>query len=385
MRPAATTFLFLTAATASALGAETSAWNWAPEGLKWSLRNLTYAELQQPSDLAVRTGGSIDNPEQLVESDLRADLSYSRGPLFLALKPRANVFWQTWTSGARDGEEQGSGDLYLQEWLVRLSATDLVYADYGLQNLQWGPSFLLSPSNPFNSRNGKENPYKELPSAYYARAIWTPSSSWTLSGIANVGKGEQRYPGDFQDTYALKVDYQFQDGYASLIGSYRDAEDADLRLGYYAGYNFTDSFLGYVEGSTSDQDSETLVGGSYTTRLGPTLVMEYYHNSSGDADTDVQRLALTRVDQLDWREAFLRKNYFLVQAYQQNVFGALDYVVRWVTDADDHSQSFNLQLEYGLTNAVSLFTVTTLNRGSDDSELAAVRDYSVMAGVELAF
>ena len=387
MQRATQTLLILTAMIPAPLWAGSFDISWVTDGLKWNVRNLTYIQFQEPSTLAVNSGASADLPERVIENDLRADLSYTRGPLTVGLKPRANVFSQSWNSGARSGEEESSGDLYFYEWLVRASVGDRGFVEYGLQNLQWGPSFLLSPSNPFDERNGKENPYKELPeSADYARLIWVPSASWTISAIANVGEGRKDYPQQFHDTYALKVDYQFQDGYASLITSYRDDDlSENLRVGYYAGYNFSDRILGYFEGSSSDRDTQTLIGGSYTTDLGPTIGMEYFFNSSGDRSTDIRELYVKARYDLDWRTALVRQNYVLIQAYQQDLFGSLDYVLRWVANTDDKSNLVNIQLKYGLSQRLSLFTVATLNSGADDSELAAVREYQVMGGVEFVF
>jgi hypothetical protein len=394
MRRLAFSLMILTAMIPLPLRADWFDWASVTDGLTWSLRNLTYAQFQEPSAFAIDIGASTDIPERLIENDIRADLTYTRGPFLVGLKPRANVFWQSWDSGARSGEDQSSGEVYFYEWLVRASVGSQAFVEYGLQNLQWGPSFLLSPSNPFDERNGKENPYVELPeSADYARLIWVLSPSWTLSAIANVGEGRKRYLREFYDTYALKVDYQFQDGYASLITSYRDDDQSDyrnddssdLRVGYYAGYNISDRILGYVEGSASDLDTQTLIGTSYTTDLGPTIALEYFFNSGGDRSTDIRELFLQAPYDLEWREALARKNYVLIQGYQQNLFGSLDYVLRWVTNIDDQSHSVNVQLEYGLSDAISLFTVATVNSGEEDSELAAVRDYQVMGGVELAF
>jgi hypothetical protein len=358
--------------------------------LRWTARNLTYTLLQQPSDTARALSFSSNYPENVIQNDLRVDLSWARGPVRIDLKPRVDLFWQSWTSGRRSGEDEASADLYFYEWSGRLSLSDKLQAEYGLINLQWGPSFLLSPSNPFDSRNGESNPKLELPpAADYALVTWFPTSAWTITLIANVDEGRKDYPQEFHPTYAFKADYVFQDGYASLIASYRDeagrnSDDlAKARVGYYAGYNLTDRLLGYFEGSSSEDDSENLLGLSYTTPLGPTMVVEYFHNSNG-SNTDIRQLLL-RPDEVDWREALFRRNYLLLQAYQRNLWGRFDYVVRWVTSPDDHSHSANVQLDLGVSDMITLFTVATAGIGDDGDEAVAARDYQVMAGVEIAF
>jgi len=389
MRCFALCLLTSAALSAAEVRAEIFATDLLADGLRWTARNLTYTLFQQPSDTARALGFSSDYPEAVIQNDLRIDLSWARDPLRIELKPRVDLFWQSWNSGLRSGEDEASGNLYFYEWSGRLSLGDEAQVEYGLRNLQWGPSFLLSPSNPFDSRNGETNPKLELPpAADYGLITWFPTSAWTVSLIANVGEGRKRYPRHFYPTYALKADYVFQGGYASLIASYRDGasqtyDSAKTRIGYYAGYNMTDRLLGYLEGSSSEQDSENLLGLSYTTGFGPTLVLECLHNSNG-SNADIRQLLL-RPDEVDWREALFRKNYLLMQVYQRNLWGNFDYVARWVTSPDDHSHSANLQLNLGITKMMTLFTVATINTGNDDDELAAARDYQIMTGVEIAF
>lgn len=364
------------------------------DGLSWNLRNLTYYQTQKPSDAIAYSPATSDYPDQVVENDLRLDVNYSHGPLLIGMKPRAELFWQSWRDGLRADDSESGGKLYFYEWLVRLNANNKLFAEYGLQNLQWGPSTLLSPSNPFDQRNGKENIYKEsVAGADYARMVWVPSSTWTISAIANIDKGNKDYYyRKFYNTYALKIDYQFQDGYASLIGSYRDidsgssAEDSPkTRIGYYAGYNLSDSVLSYLEGSVANDDTEVLVGASYTTELGPTLGLEYFYNEGGKTTPINKDLLSLALNHRDWRELFFGKNYLLFQAYQKNVFGSFDYVLRWIKNLDDESNQFNIQAEYGLFDRLSLFGVATINTGSEGGELNSLRDYQIMAGVEYSF
>lgn len=391
MRRLALSLLPLSAFVATSAWADVIGQDLLAGDLRWAARNLTYTLFQKPSDTALALGFSSEYPENVIQNDLRVDLSWERGPVRINLKPRADLFWQSWSSGPRSGEEEASGDLYFYEWSGRVSLADNVLVEYGLVNLQWGPSFLLSPSNPFNSRNGESNPKLELPPAMdYGLVTWFPTQAWTVSLVANVDQGRASYPQDFRPTYALKLDYIFQDGYASLIASYRDEygrdfdQPAKARVGYYAGYNLTDRMLGYFEGSASERDYENLLGLSYTTQLGPTLGAEYFHNSSG-SNADVRQLLLSP-DEVDWREALFRKNYVLLQAYQRNLWGKFDYVLRWVTSPDDHSHSANVQLDLGVSDMVTLFTVATVNSGNDDGdELSAAREYQVMAGMEIAF
>ena len=79
-----------------------------------------------------------------------------------------------------------AGQVFVNEWFFRYRLTDRFFASYGRENLQWGPSFLISPSNPFIERNGKNNPYLEVPGLDYAKINWIVDSSWSAQLIANT-------------------------------------------------------------------------------------------------------------------------------------------------------------------------------------------------------
>ena len=139
----------------------------------------------------------------------------------------------------------------------------------------------------------------------YGRLVWIPSSTWSLSWIANTDEGRQEFFKHFEPTYALKLDYTGEEKYFSLIPSYRETNDAqrqphEWRLGFFGGWSASDALLLYMEGNvlvdledetgsnrqpaTFDQeegDTDILAGLSYTFQMGPTVSLEYYHNSGG--------------------------------------------------------------------------------------------------------
>ena len=83
---------------------------------------------------------------------------------------------------------------FVDQWLARMSLSLNFYGSYGRENLQWGPSYLFSPSNPFFTANFKTNPLNELPGLDFARIIWMLNPTWSFSLIANVGEGRVVFP-----------------------------------------------------------------------------------------------------------------------------------------------------------------------------------------------
>ena len=55
-----------------------------------------------------------------------------------------------------DDTSESDTDAYINEWRLRFRVSDQFFLSLGRENLQWGPSLLLSPSNPFNSGNNRQ-------------------------------------------------------------------------------------------------------------------------------------------------------------------------------------------------------------------------------------
>ena len=200
-----------------------------------------------------------------------------------------------------------------------------LFVSYGRENLQWGPSFLFSPSNPFFQDNGRRNTYLEVPGMDFGRLVWMPASVWSLSFIANTDEGLNKTTGPgaflssappppFERTYTIKADYTGREAYASLILS-RRADDENL-LGFYGGWTVSDAVLLYTEGvvsqgsrglypvedrfspfgasmaqaheHSSSLDPVMLLGGSYTFESKGILTLEYAYYGPGYGAQDAQ-------------------------------------------------------------------------------------------------
>ena len=352
-------------------------------GLNVNVRKLTYFQATKPSDITKQLAVYSDVPERVFENQLRIDMDYQNDYFNIGLKPRGQFSFQSWNTGPLAGNDDTGSDFYFYEWWVRLSSNDAFSVEYALQNLQWGPSFLVSPSNPFDSRNGKDNPIQELPkAAYYAKAIWAPSTAWTVSGIANTSKGNKEYDRDFAPTYALKSDFIGSDLYGSLILSY-GVQKRCSRLGFFGNYTLSDRWLAYIEGAMTKGDPEVLLGSAYTTDSGPTVGLEYFYNGGGVSSPDISYLIRGGGSKVDWREAFLLKNYVLLQVYDKNVVGNLDYLLRFVFSPNDDSKAINLQLNWGLTESMNLFGIGTASIGDKNTEFGVRGAYQFMLGIEL--
>ncbi len=350
-----------------------------------------FGVVQRPIESVLNPDNALGIVDYQTELDLRPDFNLKYRRLELAFKPRLDGKWQKWLDGTHEGSE-GHAEAFVQEWLVRYRVMDPLFISYGRENLQWGPSYLLSASNPFNPANGRNNPQLEVPGLGYGQVLWVPSTEWSVSFIANTDKGRLQLPGAFRRTYALKLDYIGAGKYFSLIPSYR--ESGQTRMGFYGGWTLSDAALLYTEGQLSapGKNPRVLVGGSYTFQLGPTLGLEYFRNSAG---CDRKPFVLCFVpgasgqistnSPLQQEQDFFRKNYFSLQYLQTRIGNVFDLTLQWVRNLDDTSNRFLAIFSYEIGEHTQLFMINNVLEGGTNTEFRSVVGYSLMMGVSYTF
>lgn len=405
------------------------------EGFSYLLRGLFFGTYQKPSDSPLNPDNyPFEIPTYGLTLGLRPDFSLNFRSLYLALKPRLYLDWQRCEEGPTKGKSETNSDVFVNEWIARLRIREGLLASYGRENIQWGPSFFISPSNPFFADNGQANPKQEIPGMDFARVLWIPSSSWTASLIANTGRGQQEFIGDFKPVYALKMDYTSFKKYASLIISRREGES--LRVGAFAGGTISNALLLYGEGALfkgnelyylkkdfgdeipeismlpdPEKSLETLflLGGSYTFEAGPALTLEYLYNSAGFSDNDVD-LFYRALKVLAGSPAYqypftnltnpsdfisgkslgpnfkvFRKNYLMLQYSHSQIKNLVDVLLRYTYSLDSDSSQLIAMATYSLGDHAQLFFIGNQNFGPKDGEFRALQDRSAMLGIEYTF
>jgi hypothetical protein len=401
------------------------------QAFHFDLRILSYGIIQKPSDSSQNPGNKfLQTPRYTADMEFRPDLSLKTDPLDLMVKPRLHLEYRVWEEGPQEGTGDWKNDLYVNEWLTRWKARENLFLSYGRENLQWGPSFLFSPSNPFFLDNGRRNPYQEVPGMDFGRIVWIPNSTWTVSFIANTdeGRNDVNLPGPFERAYALKVDYQGRERYGSMILTHR--ENSENSLGFFGGLTLSDAILIYAEGAMiqgvyalypRQNDSPfgatmeriygddsaiqpvILVGSAYTFMDGGTFTGEYayygpgYNEAEADLYYDLRGNAanalsyggpisglgeLTLSNTINTGLRLLRRNYALLQYNRNNIRDCISLTFRWTQNLDDWSGQLTALASYILGNHFELFTVATLNEGSGNTEFGSILDYQWMIGLQ---
>ncbi|MEA3240458.1 MAG: hypothetical protein U9P37_02605, partial [Pseudomonadota bacterium] len=177
------------------------------EAIDFRLAGLNFFQFQQPAESDINRNNHLQISHQEIASFLRPDFLASFPKLTLGFKPRLELQHNYWHDGPKKGQSETDADFFVHEYAVRLPVNKSILLSYGREDLQWGPAFLLSPSNPFFSYNGRNQPKKEVRSADYAKLIWSPNLEWSGSLIINTDQGRKKLLTDFNQTYAAKLDY----------------------------------------------------------------------------------------------------------------------------------------------------------------------------------
>jgi hypothetical protein len=409
-----------------------SLWGELSEGFNFTLRFLTYGTYQDVADSSQNPDNDfLKIPCYMADLNLRPDAGLHFRRLDLSIKPRINLETKRWEGGTQKGNDCLDDDWFINEWLARLMISDTLFISYGRENLQWGPSYLISPSNPFFVDNGRSNPKIEVGGMDFARIIWLPETKWTISLIVNTDKGRQELKTlEFNKSYTAKLDYSGREGFAGLVLSHRE-KDRD-RLGAFGGWTATDALILYydtgfsqgsntlypVEDNTSpfgasmqavDEESSswkgsTIVGGSYTFLAGPTLTLEYLYNSLGynDSQAELYYQLRKRASDAYWGPLgglsrmtigwtidpglrFLRRNYVVLQYRQNDIKDMLSLAFSWIHNMDENSGRFIANIDCAVGDHAQIFAIGSVNPGDMDSEFDAALDYYITLGLEYTF
>ena len=363
------------------------------DGFDSRINLLGYGILQSPINSRLNPDNVLAIPRYQTELDFRPDFHLNIRDFEFGVKPRFTASGSWVQNGVASGTDTKDATAYVNEWIARYRVTNQVLVSYGRENLQWGPSQLLSPSNPFNQNNGKNNPAIEQPGLDYGRVVVIPNSSWTMSMIANTGSGRLVQSGEettpFRRAYAAKLDYTGDRTYLSLIASKR--ETAAYRIGYFGGWTVSDALLAYSEGSVAlsrdnglpHPDFDVLAGAAYTLAAGPTVTVEYFHHNAGCTQSEISQC--TSPASIDPTRPFPRRDYVLLQYLDTKIFRKLNVTVRLIQDLNDHSTELVSFFEYEVGQNWQLYLVPSVTRGPSSSEFGSLLRYSVFAGVAFTF
>jgi hypothetical protein len=356
------------------------------ENFSSRLNAVGYARYLDILDTPVNPGNIRAIPAWTYALEARPDLGWTTERLRLQVKPRAEITHRVWGQGWRDGDSETDGDAHVNGWLAQVRLADALFASYGREDLQWGPAYLVSSSNPFSQENGRHDPYLEQPGMDYAKVVVIPDSRFTATLIANTDPGRNDGFQEFRKTYALKIDYTVENFFAALIPSVR--EGSRPSIGAYAGWHPSDALLLYAESRYADETEKisTLAGATYTFKDGTALSGEYYHNGEGNADESILSAVGKRVGGNPGETSpYFRKHYLLLQAVKSRIWDRVHLTARWMANLDDDSSRLLGLAEWEFSDRAVLFVVGNRFCGDADTEFGSLFEWSGMAGMSFTY
>lgn len=277
--------------------------------LEW----ITAVRGTDPADTPLNPGNSAFRlPQLLALTELRPNVRADVGARWqLVFRPR----WRgtaafTWTDGEPRGDEV-EGTFDVSELYVNWRPTDVLSIAYGLQNFQWGPAELLSPSNRvFHEVGTFRDPLYYVRGRHLVRVNLSAGKRWSAVALAEVGATDEpgfRAGERFEPAGQAKAEFTTSSGatYVGVTGGARPGErpwfgeygsvtlvaglsayvDAVHQQGSLAWYPVPagPSGAAFVQAERASSAIRTLVVGGlrYSFVNGTDVRLEYLHQDAG--------------------------------------------------------------------------------------------------------
>lgn len=395
--------------------------------------NVTATVLSECKGVATSRQNPGNGFAQLSDNGLvftiKPDMSLVYDDWLFFAKPRLEFEYKTYEiSGSKS--DASNDKIHIIEFQARRQLSERLFVSYGWENLQWGPSFLYSPSNPFFRDNGKKDLVQDLEGKGLFKLTFVHDFSWSSSLIYNSDKGAFN-ESDFEKTLALKIDYSGDETYAAIILSH--TENRETKIGGFGGATVSDAVILYTEASiqqgshalfpvavqgplnwemsaTKKDDhslyATALAGMGYTFESGDTMTFEYLYYGQGYDSGEASQFSQLKNDaaafytsstaltgygtQLLGQSAgnrldFLRKNYLLVQYLNDDIIDDVDLISRITYCIDDGSSRLYSSISWDFNDHTELLMSGMMNTGSSDNSFGIFLDYQIQMAVEYTF
>jgi hypothetical protein len=229
----------------------------APPSVSWRLNVewISAARGVAPADTPVNPGNRVLRlPQFLLRTELRPNLRVELGPRAqVIVRPRVVALWQaasaTGLPRATDAETEADWTELFAAW----TPTDWLGIAYGLQNFQWGPAELVSPSNRiFHEVGIFRDPLYTVRGKHLARVNLSGGRQWSLVTMGELGATDEvpftaRIP--FRRAVQSKLEFTNASG-SSYVGASAGArEDASAWFGEYGSLALSEGWSVYFDAS----------------------------------------------------------------------------------------------------------------------------------------
>jgi hypothetical protein len=192
-------------------------------------------EMWNPKSVFNPTNRTLHVPSELLSVEVRPDIEVQLGE-------KHSMVWRSRHFGRLYREELKSPDEQrlrtddpddIPNFFLSSAWNDELSTTLGLQNYQWGPAEIASPSNPFyHFLNNQRSFFFIEKGRFLLRANWNPdpnSNHWSVVGMLEPENNRTRFwmaDQKFKPRSAIKVEYQFENPANSVawVGGQTDAQ-----------------------------------------------------------------------------------------------------------------------------------------------------------------
>jgi len=391
---------------------------------------LAHTERQNTISVLNPNNRVLESPLQISFFEYRPELRFTRDKNNSRFILRGRwIFEDTKTNLLNPNEknELQRGHSDLSDAFFEENFNDTWTWSLGLQNYQWGPAELYSPSNPifhFSSQQ-KSFFFKEKGHGLF-RLNATKDSGFSFVAMQEFISNNERHwieGRDFQSKSLLKFEQQFENraNYAAfIIGSeelsrpmvgenfnwsfsngfslYADAKHTQGRLNYVPIRNsFNMMELVFKDSPSRDWETLGLVGVRYES-ASYDLRQEFLLNTAGyskdewdqtlSAVSDLTPFLATNLKRFSRSGLeFLKRHYSytslripdLGQKQSTNLY------LRYLCNLDDLSGVFQINADHNWSDSLVLFAESMAFHGAADSEFRLVEDFQISIGLKKSF
>lgn len=225
----------------------------ARPSLRTSVEWLSAIRWLDPADTAVNPGNTLLGLSNVhLQSELRPNLRVRFGPRFeLVLRPRVLATLDRTSAAGRETTTARDTSANWTEAFVHWQPSDTLSFTYGLQNFQWGPAELVSPSNRvFHETGVFRDPLYYVRGRHLARVNASFGRQWSIVGLAELGaNGEPAFRAGerFRRQGQVKAEFTSARGgdYVGLVAGARDGDRG--WLGEYGQVGLTEGLSLYAD------------------------------------------------------------------------------------------------------------------------------------------
>jgi hypothetical protein len=405
-------FLFLILFFSGGAEAWTLKWN---HRLNWYNRVLNQgtvdSELNPDNEV-----GKI--PSHTFETDLRPTFNWELENHRFKLDPR--LITQFTQAEYRDEKHStDKTEVFLNEASYLVNVGDHQFA-FGIQNYQWGPAEMLSPTNPiFRFQFDQRSLFFQQRGRNLVRWNWQINPEWNMVTMGEVSKNGSELPKEdqkFSPNGLVKIERTLSrsSDYLGMVAGYTPYKE--YFIGEYFAMNFTEEFSVYFDarhqqGSKNfypqenplaqfdDREQErgikTLANFGIRHEASVDFRLEYIYNGVGLNDTDWDRAkdALTTLGP-NTQENFKRFYRGGRDDLQRQHYGYASIRIPDLGDKDqytlflrhfysiaDSSSSSQFQMDRITGESFNMYFEAALYQGSKDSEFGSLLGHEISAGL----